>query len=87
MGSRKSEKDAKKKHARKPVNLTLDPELRKAAERLSDALGVRFVRLVDFALREELARHGIDIAPTPVDGAVEGLIRSARLCAERADIH
>ncbi|HEY4119353.1 MAG TPA: hypothetical protein VGM56_15910 [Byssovorax sp.] len=74
----KPPKKGKKKHGRRPVNLTLDPAIRKAAEALSESLGVRFVRLVDFALREELARHGVALEPTPADGALEALIRSNR---------
>ena len=89
MGSKKSAhaKKNKKKHARKPVNLTLDPGLRKAGERLSDHLGVRFVRLVDFALREELAKHGVSVEPAPADGAVEGLILAARSADAAAEFH
>jgi hypothetical protein len=83
MGEKKHKRKAKKA-ARKPVNLTLDPHVRKAAEKLSDELGVKFVRLVDFALREELARHGIHIESEKVEAALEEMMQRAR---STSDLH
>lgn len=70
---------------RKPMNLCIDPCVRASARDLARSLGTSVARLADVALRAELGRHGVVVAPSsPVDEAIERAIAARRCATEGA---
>jgi hypothetical protein len=64
---------------RRAVRTTYDRALINAAEKRAEALGVPLARLLDVAVREELVRQGVAVAPAEgSDAAIERMIREAR---------
>lgn len=64
---------------RRPTNVTLAPASLAAGGEVADRLGVPFGRLLDTALRAELARQGVELLElTGTDAAIDRLIRDAR---------
>jgi hypothetical protein len=65
---------------RGPLHITVDGAVRGAADALAERLGVPLARVVDVALRAELARHGVELqVPVGVDAALEETVQRARL--------